>query len=186
MGDFVQEIRAETALSDAEIDLIYRANIASSEALLSLTLAFPTELTRANIDVPKLSFVAGRKSSAAFAARASASAISPKKRALGARPPTNHPVQPGYIVPATPFGFAGSTGKRGAVLRMQDYRLASWPVRDQGKRGTCVAHALVACREFALGVLGPSREQLDHYYASHATDPGISQTKLRGLFRRGA
>lgn len=39
--------------------------------------------------------------------------------------------------------------------------IVGWPVRDQGNRGTCVAHALAACREHLAFEQGEDRERFD-------------------------
>ncbi len=54
-----------------------------------------------------------------------------------------------------------------------DLRMSSWPVRDQGQRGTCVAFAVTACREH-LAARGSARSDLSEqflYWAIKKYDP---------------
>jgi len=180
MNDFVDELRIEAGLSDTEVDLLRRSNIASAEALYSLTLAFPTELQKANVDVAKLSYVSGRRSSAAFSTRAVSAARTPRKRAFGARPPTSHPVRQGYVVPPSPFGGTApsATGSGGSSSGETDYRIPSWPVRDQGDRGTCVAHALVALREWVATSSGLVPRLSEQYLFWASKQPHLGNDPL--------
>lgn len=138
------------------------------EQIYSLLYNFPS-LHELGLDLPKLSAEAIKRSNRGFQAVASDLSISPSPpAAFGARYPVGAPAQPGFVVPVPEeegedgnYGMGGvppqnRTGRDSILVGIED-----WPVRDQGERGTCVAHALVACREHLAFEQGENRNGFD-------------------------
>ena len=135
---FLSEVQG--SLSSAEQQLLTECNIRSADELYSFAMTF-SEYDGADVDITKLSDLGARRSSGSvFAVGQSIQTKGPRKFPLGVTD-THAPVSVGGTMPPK------SSPGRLASPRLVDNRLPGWQVRDQGDRGTCVAHALVAARE---------------------------------------
>jgi hypothetical protein len=193
----VTGVLPDLSLQSRESELISTAGIRTPEELLTVMWSFPS-LARHGIDFPKLS-------NAAMMAASNSRTLAAVRQAgrFGAPPPAfghgaMHPVgaaaPPGYSVPFTVGG--GSTGPAasgGGPGTMQpggtppaggtglggtnyDFRCPSWPVRDQGLRGTCVAFATTACHEHLLNCTPDLSEQFLYWAIKVSVgDPWPSQ-----------
>jgi C1A family cysteine protease len=176
MSDFVVALHDEGLLSPAESAILTAAGIQDGEGLYALTLNFPSlaEL----VDLRQLSTVGMMRSDRGYAAAAQAmSRLDPPTYAMGAikpprvrHPPRSIPVPaPGSIRAASARRGAtgsGGSGGSGTFSMPIDLHVASWDVRDQGSRGTCVAHAMAACREhlaFQNGAAPGSVDQSEQF-----------------------
>lgn len=162
---FLTELRAD--LSNAEHELLVSCNIHSADDLYSFAMTFPA-LANSGIDLAKLSN---------FGAQLGSGSVIKVGRSI----------QAAGSPPQFPFGVsdsAGGSGGKGSTvpppsspgnplknLRRLDHRLKDWPVRDQGERGTCVAHALAALREHATGGGSLSPQFLFWATKHHGGDP---------------
>lgn len=160
---------APRALRRVSPSTLFRSiQIRRPEQMYSLLYNFPS-LRELGLDLPKLSNQAIRASSRSFQSVASDLADSPSGRpAFGARYPVGAPAQPGFQVPVPEDDDKPGLGKSGEELSRNESEqerigvdIAGWPVRDQGDRGTCVAHAMVACREHLAFEQGEDCKRFD-------------------------
>jgi len=193
---FIEELRSELQLNDAEEAVLRALNIRRPEELVSLTHNFPSLATE-GIDLAKLSNAGWARSAGGFKAMSQKIAARANRTAameigLGAAYPAGAPAPPGSKVPMPMArqrkrakAAAGAT--RGAsVSGTIDVRAPKWAVKDQGKRGTCVAFATVACREHlqhqSRGKLTILSEQYLYWATKKKTGdpfPAIDGTLLR-------
>jgi len=83
-----------------------------------------------------------------------------------------------------PGGGSSSPPSRPSHPPNLDLRIPGWSVRNQGDRGTCVAHALAACREHAELVTGTKPDGLDLseqflFWAAKQHDPASDDDGTR-------
>jgi len=164
--------------STDQVGTVLRATqIRKPEQLYSLLHNFPS-LRELGFDLPKMSSQALRTSSSGFRAVSDALDQEPKIAPLfGANPPPGAPAPPGFTVPLPPIPPEGFGPEGGGPLQKSysvDLRMKEWPVRDQKARGTCVAHAIVACREHLAFQQGedPQRFDLSEQFLFWATKTG--------------
>lgn len=150
-------------LSPHQQAILRAAQVSSPEDLYALLHNFPS-LSRLDFDLPALSFAAVSSISPEYrASLANAGEEAQATPAFGAYPPAEASAQIGFEVPEPPpdqtessqnetglpwppIAGTGATAT-GPTLDLRPGHLF-WPIRDQGRRGTCVAFALAACREF--------------------------------------
>jgi hypothetical protein len=167
--DFIQKLDKDVGLNEVELAVLEDLRIATPEELYSLARNFPT-LGKEGMNFPKLTSAVSNRISKAFVDGSQSAAKRPPSRLSGAKPPPGATtVRPGYGVPLRSLGQRSSrettrrTGDSAEPSGSEvggpaeplsgesiDLRVAEWPVRDQGSRGTCVAFAVVACREHLI------------------------------------
>lgn len=154
---------AGAELSAKAYDALNWSNPRSLEEVQSLLRILVDDPTLDDIDFASISAVADRKISAAYRAAAK---HEPPRMALMSR----------STLP--PFGLPplGSTAMTAAKLQKQlsepsiNVNQSGWAVKNQGQRGTCVAHALVASVEYGSDV--DYSEQYTFWAAKvHGGDP---------------
>lgn len=154
MTTYLHGLLSRREITEAEYDALLPTGVTSAEELYAVTLHFPSlghALPGGNL--AKISSLSAQHSSLSFRHAAVARRGAPLIFANGANPPEKAQFQLGASSkPSVPKGFA-SPAPQTALARIDHHtrlRQAGWPVRDQGQRGTCVAHALTACQETLL------------------------------------
>lgn len=144
MKIFADNIRKN--LTDAAYRAVRSTGVGSFEELYAFAAQFPTVAANPEISVPVLSNMAATKLSAPAMAEIRAEAEAPPSFSMGSAPPPDSSIEIGYTndLPLTPPEILELPA--GSVTCAD-----STPVRDQGQRGTCVAHAVAACNESRLG-----------------------------------
>ncbi|HEX8452502.1 MAG TPA: C1 family peptidase [Longimicrobium sp.] len=149
-----RRIRAEVPVSVRFTDLVktrvertehrtlQAAGVGSYEEMYALTLQFPSIAKNPEISLPRMSNVAASTISAAARAGIASNAAAPATFSLGSAPPEDAFTGDGYRQEELPTASESLVSSSHTV----ECALAT-PVRDQGQRGTCVAHAVVACSE---------------------------------------
>jgi hypothetical protein len=176
-GNYIDEIKSTAQLTDIEERVLKDVGIRSSEELISLAWNFPS-LGQGGLNLAKLSHIANLSSKTAGFARAvqqfGFGFSAPPSFPFGAEAPPNVPGTVGYQVPLSPPRSAMTGGPQLPPSGIIDLRFPGWAVRNQGVRGTCVAFALVACREhlaFEVGTQTPLSEQYLYWATKTQIDP---------------
>lgn len=169
---FVERFVRDAGLTSVEADVLRQAGVRSNEDVDSLVRSFPS-IFDVGVRLNVVSNAAAQHLSASYTSLAQTIGAQPPSVGLGANPPPGAPVSPGSVVglpPPPPFGPPS-----GAPTPI-DLRNLPWPVRDQGKRGTCVAFGSTACLEhsrFAAEGANPDYSEQFLYWAikDHSADP---------------
>jgi Papain family cysteine protease len=179
---FVDQLGKEFELRDAERRVLSGAGVRDFMSLYDLTRNFPS-VADLGVRLNDLSAFALRSMPRGVRAAIAAGVGSAPKRPQtsgGVRAPAGAVGAPGYTVPpATGAGILTgaaptSTGSAGLI----DVRPSAWPVRDQGKRATCVAFATVACMEIHLANASKSGvDQLSEQFVFWAAKTGTSDPR---------
>ncbi len=158
MPDFVDTLSQQQQLTPVEVAILRSAGVRSVQDVDSLVRNFPS-LHTVGMRIALLSAAVMPRLSVPFAALATSIAAVRAQRHLsrGAVHPPGARWARGMSVPMPPLAAAiaqaaAPAGLAGAI----DLRVASWPVRNQGQRGTCVAFASTACAEIRRYVVSPS------------------------------
>jgi hypothetical protein len=181
MNVYLEEIQPE--LTPQELEVLEEVGIDNPNDLYALVLAYPSLDDELGVDTTKLSNLSARNvSGAILAVGARIQASGPKIFATGVTEPAGVPAGIGYEVPPRQ-GAVGGNSRRGNLRGRQgcDFRLPGWGIREQGERGTCVAHALAAAREFRLGAATDLSEQFLFWAAKTLggdNNPGGDGTRL--------
>ena len=188
--DFVQQLETEGILSQREKAILRSSQITTAEELYSLMQSFPS-LAKYGVDRARLSNIGARESDPSFiqVANRSKSATNAKKRSqLGAFYPAQAPARLGFKVPLPTDEAAETFASQSLQHYTQTIKYVvpdeKWPIRDQGARGTCVAFAMVACREYIefsrKGDYLPLSEQFLYWGAKRKDQrPHLSGTFIR-------
>ncbi|HWE40476.1 MAG TPA: C1 family peptidase [Isosphaeraceae bacterium] len=161
---FVQELRDR--LDEQSLPVLGNAGIGNFEELYALLLQFPSIGRDPAVSLPHLSYLASSALSTAVMNSIQHSAGMSVSFATGSVPPPHSLIGNGYMESA-PTGPVPSVGVRPVPISQP----IATPVRDQGMRGTCVAHAVVACAEVYFGH-GDLSEQFLYWAAkTHGEDP---------------
>jgi hypothetical protein len=160
---YLSRLLDEGLISDGEFQALLPTGAQSSAELYALTLHFPMLIARALPDgnLARISALAAQNTPQAFKGTALKNAVSPLIFAKGAAQPKNVPFPIGSQI-----GFQAQASASSPIAAAPPppplpidhhtaLRIAGWPVRDQGQRGTCVAHAMAACKEAQLAGLAP-------------------------------
>jgi len=180
--DFVQQIANQLNLLDEEVMVLRTADVRSFEDLDSLIHDFPTIHTL-GVRIPYLSAMASPRVSQSYA-RAKA------RRSAGGRPPAIHGAlhppranwAPGTTVPIPP---SLGSAKLGAPTGPITLPITSWPVRNQGQRGTCVSFAATACAEHKqhqASSTGPLDHSEQFLYWAIKTKTADPSPKIEGTY----
>lgn len=143
--------------------------------------------------LPRISALAARQTSQALRRTALEGVRHPLHFAKGASQPPQVPYPLGsQVSPSTPGpggAAAGSSPTPAApplapIDHHTPLRAAGWPARDQGQRGTCVAHAMAALKEAqapAAGATSPGdRSEQFLFWAAKQFDPSPADGTLHG------
>ncbi len=189
MTAYLDQLLAQDRIAPGEHQALLRTGANSSEELYALTLHFPALFASVlpGGNLAKISAVAAQTTSQAFRGLALAHAGAPLLFSKGAQQPPHVPFPVGAQVGFAAAAAPGSASAANAVpLNAIDHhsalRAAGWPVRDQGRRGTCVAHAMVACKEM-LDAMASGQAALDQseqylYWGAKQFDPSPADGTL--------
>lgn len=171
---FLDEFAQIAGLRGEERNLLAAAGVRSYDEVDSLVRAFPS-LARAGLRLSVVSNAAAHRVSAAYAAAASADSERPEQPVAGAHAPDGTSFGNGAMVPVPTGGIASAASTAGGGGSYIDLRPPNWPVRDQGRRGTCVAFGVAAAVEHLLAGGGRppdlSEQFLYHEVKTASTDP---------------
>lgn len=161
---FIDQIKEE--VTAGAYNVLSKAGVGSYEELYGLLVQFPSIARGADINLPALSNLAVPQILATVKNSIQAKTQNPPSFAKGVLSPPRSHTGNGYQQPP-------SSGPSGAVNVPTSpiIQALTTPVRDQGHRGTCVAHAVVACLETHFSHSDLS-EQFKYWAAKkHGNDP---------------
>lgn len=171
---FVSALATQLQLTENEKNILAAADVKSPEDVDSLVRAFPS-IARFGLRVPLISDAVARSLKPSYIEMAQRLARQRPTVGMGAMPPMNARFpsgtsigMPPNVPPLTPPVGSGPSAPI-------DLRPAhSWPVRNQGDRGTCVAFGSTACVEyhhFPLGTVPDYSEQFLYWaIKDHSAD----------------
>jgi hypothetical protein len=186
-ANFVDTLAQDAKLTAAETMILRSVGVRSFQDLHSLVQYFPS-IQKAGVRLPLLSNLAAQRAGAAFTSAASRIMVAHRRQILarGATYPPGAHWAPGASVPIPTPGLPGAAPPvipppGGAI----DLRVAPWPVRNQGARGTCVAFASTACaelRNYLLSPVGPAHLSEQFQYWAIKTTTGDPHPNQDGSF----
>lgn len=187
MSSYLATLLAEQSIDRAEYEALLPTGVLSAEELYATTLHFPS-LAQAlpGGNLARISALAARRSSMAFRQDAAGRLRATPVFARGATPPTNAAYRLGARAGGRPRSAAPAAAPTLAPLDHHTaWRSAGWPVRDQGLRGTCVAHAVAACKEaltFAGAASGGAYDASEQFlfWGAKQFDPSPADGTLHG------
>src|SRR5947209_653145 len=154
------------SLTEEAYNVFSRTGIGSYDEMYALLVQFPSINGISGIDLPSLSYVAVGIISSAAASNARAHTQTRVRFGRGAFTPPKSVVGTGYREPVPSGPANAAMGPNSPISHV-----LSAPVRNQGLRGTCVAHAVVACVEWRVS-FHPLSEQFKYWAAkTYGDDP---------------
>jgi C1A family cysteine protease len=161
---FLDQIALDANLPSQATQILDASGARTPETIMSLLASFPSLSRSGLLDAPRISSAvmqragAGVASMLSVASAASATTMSPRRApqapGYGANAPNVALFKPQQVVPlpaAAPPGGVPGIASAAVIPSRTDVRgCLPWPVRDQGKRGTCVAFGTTALREQLL------------------------------------
>jgi len=151
MTAYLAELHARSQIDSDEYEALIPTGAQSAEELYALTLHFPLLVAAAlpTRNLAKISALAAQRSTLAFRNAALSRSAAPVVFAHGADQPPNVPFPIGARSSTNLHSLSAGNGTSPPqrIDHHTAWRNVGWPVRDQGQRGTCVAHALAACVE---------------------------------------
>lgn len=161
---FVDDI-TERINSEA-YNILSKTGVGSYEEMYGFLTQFPSIAKGSSISLPSLSNIAAIKVSTAVRGIIQMQIQSPPSFAKGVFSPPQSQIGNGYQQPL-PSGSPSAVGVPSTPIVIH----LTTPVRDQGQRATCVAHAVVACVE--AHILHADLSEQFKYWASkkHGGDP---------------
>lgn len=188
MSAYLSALRAEQFIDADEHAALAPTGVQSAEELYALTLHFPALLAQAlpQGHLAKISALAAQRTSLSFRNAAVARLNAPVPFAKGARHPPNAPYPPGARVAFKAAATAGTVKPPPRIDHHSAWRSAGWTVRDQGERGTCVAHAIAAAKEaLAFDAATATPAALDEseqflFWGAKQFDPSHADGTLHG------
>jgi Papain family cysteine protease len=183
---YLKELRAHALLTEEEYESLASTGAQSAEELYALTLHFPDlladELPGSNL--AKISALAAQRTTLAFRNAALARSASPLVFSKGARQPPNvpYPIGAQAASSGTAVGASSPPAPPAPIDHHSALRSSGWPVRDQGQRGTCVAHAMAACKEALAVSAGAPSDQSEQFlfWGAKQLDPSAADGTLHG------
>jgi hypothetical protein len=181
---YIEQLARQEGFTPLEVDILQQVGVRSNEDIDSLTKSFPS-ISDAGVRLTDISNAVAQRISASYLTVAGSVSVQPPQVGLGANPPPGSPISLNSAVglpPPPPF-IAPAAPTTTIDLRL---RLQPWPVRDQGKRGTCVAFGTTACVESATGGPNPDYSEQFLYWAikNHSGDPNKTQDGTWAQFAR--
>lgn len=161
---FADEIKEEIA--GEAYNLLSKTGVGSYEEMNGLLLQFPSIAKGSGIRLPSLSNIVAAYLTTAVMSTIRAKTQNPPHFARGLFSPPRSLIGNGYQQPP-PSGPPSAIG----VSSNPIVNALTMPVRDQGQRATCVAHAVVACLEEYFP--HPNLSEQFKYWAAkkHGDDP---------------
>lgn len=148
--------------------LIDATGVGSFDELYALALEFPSLADDKAINLRDLSHLAGMRASSLTVQSVAATSSATRLRlfAMGAGLSPSTAVGLGYTAPD-----AAPQRVRRRAFGTAIQHVSSRPIIDQGERGTCVAHAMVASAEFAYPSVTLSAQYAYWSAKRHGADP---------------
>jgi hypothetical protein len=188
MADFVESLAQDAALSQDETAVLRVAGVRSFEDIHALVASFPSLGTA--LRIPLLSSLAAQRLGVRAQQLVTATPAQPAAvKGRGALYPPGARWPQSARVPLPPAAAAAAPPPALPPSAAIDLRVASWPVRDQGQRGTCVAFATTACVEHDDAARPPpdlSEQFLYWAIKSHTADPSPNGVGTNLVFARDA
>ncbi len=179
-SQFLVDLVTDLRLSDTESAVLLQAGVQSAEDVDSLLSSFPSLGTPPGaggpaLQVARISNAVALRVGASYTTARGLMMAAPPSVGFGAQPPPRSVMTLGTQIgmPAPALPAVGAPPTSGGNV---DLRLANWPVKDQGQRGTCVAFGTAACFEHHMGQPQPSApsdqsEQFLYWAIKTAHDP---------------
>lgn len=150
MSQYLRGLLSSGQITAEEYRVLAPSGVRSAREMYAVTLHFGRDYVHVlpGGNLAKISELAARGTPMTFRESAMAAWRAPLQFAMGAKPPPNTPYPIGHAMGlgATPTP-APSAGQRGRIDHHSALRAAGWPIKQQGQRGTCVAHAMISCIE---------------------------------------
>jgi len=145
-NEFVQQLAQSAQLNDDEIAVLTAAGVRSAEDVDSLLSSFPS-LANIGVRLPDISNIVSQNLNQSYASLAASGEMEVQELVLGAVPPDDTDYALDAEAPSADAANAAAIAGVAPAASDIDLRLADWPVRNQGGRGTCVAFGSTACVE---------------------------------------
>ncbi len=162
--EFLDRLKSDGLLDDVGYRVLMFAQAHEPEAVYRMALEYPC--LSQWLDFPRVT-TAVQRGLVPAATRAALDLVHAARthpaptRGVPTRPGAR--IQPGYAISLDALRVAEVAEIRSQARRDVHASGMPWPVRDQWRRGTCVAHALVACCEHLGGLVGAYADLSEQY-----------------------